>query len=63
MSRYTMSIRRPNQKPKQMAPEEPKPEKIKNDIDLSLKEVKSSDGKDNKKTKQKIKKNLGGETK
>jgi len=46
-----------------MAPEEPKPEKIKNDIDLSLKEVKSSDGKDNKKTKQKIKKNLGGETK
>lgn len=63
MSRYTISIRKPNQKPIQMAPEEPKQEKVKNDIDLSLKEVKSNDGKDNKKTRRKSKKILGGETK
>ena len=38
------------------APEEPKPEKVKKDIDLNLKEVKSNDGKDNKRTKKERKK-------
>lgn len=63
MSRYTLSIRKPNRKPIQMAPEEPKPEKVKSDINLNLKEVKSSDGKEKKKTNNIKKKKLGGETK